>query len=86
MKNWNIAILSTSILLVSLFCCSVCATEILTDEHGIAISKIDSPEYLINLKIDRGGALHNAQLSLLKNPDTSHPYYWAAFTLLGDFR
>ena len=36
--------------------------------------------------LDRGGALRNAQLKLLKNPDTSHPYYWAAFTLFGDFR
>lgn len=50
MKNWNIAILSTSILLISLFCCSVCAVEILTDKYGIVISKIDSPEYLIDLK------------------------------------
>ena len=36
--------------------------------------------------LDRGGALREAQLNLLKNPDTSHPYYWAAFTLFGDFR
>ena len=36
--------------------------------------------------LDRGGAMREAQLNLLKNPDTSHPYYWAAFTLFGDFR
>ena len=36
--------------------------------------------------LDRGGALREAQLTLLKNPDTSSPYYWAAFTLFGDFR
>ena len=36
--------------------------------------------------LDRGGALCTAQLNLLKNQDTSHPYYWAAFTLFGDFR
>lgn len=39
-----------------------------------------------NHTLDRGGALREAQLKLLKNPDTSHPYYWAAFTLFGDFR
>ena len=39
-----------------------------------------------NHTLDRGGALREAQLNLLKNPDTSHPYYWAAFTLFGDFR
>lgn len=39
-----------------------------------------------NHTLDRGGALREAQLNLLKKPDTSHPYYWAAFTLFGDFR
>ena len=36
--------------------------------------------------LDRGGALHEAQLALLHNPDTASPYYWAAFSLFGDFR
>ena len=36
--------------------------------------------------LDRGGALREAQLKLLRDPATSHPYYWAAFTLFGDFR
>lgn len=36
--------------------------------------------------LDRGGALREAQLTLLNNPDTVSPYYWAAFTLFGDFR
>lgn len=36
--------------------------------------------------LDRGGALHEAQLALLHDPKTSSPYYWAAFSLFGDFR
>ena len=36
--------------------------------------------------LDRGGALHEAQLALLHDPDTASPYYWAAFSLFGDFR
>lgn len=39
-----------------------------------------------NHSLDRGGALRQAQLTLLKKTETSHPYYWAAFTLFGDFR
>ncbi|MBP5640368.1 MAG: CHAT domain-containing protein, partial [Victivallales bacterium] len=39
-----------------------------------------------NGALDRGGALREAQLKLLADPATSHPYYWAAFTLFGDFR
>jgi CHAT domain-containing protein len=29
-------------------------------------------------------ALRQAQLSLMKDPNYSHPYYWAGFTLVGD--
>lgn len=36
--------------------------------------------------LDRGGALRDAQLALLHNQKTSAPFYWAAFTLFGDFR
>ena len=36
--------------------------------------------------LNRGGALREAQLKLLKNPATASPFYWAAFTLFGDFR
>jgi CHAT domain-containing protein len=34
-------------------------------------------------KAGRAGALHQAQLALLKNPLTAHPYYWAPFVLIG---
>lgn len=31
-----------------------------------------------------GDALAQAQLGLMDNPQTSHPYYWSAFALIGD--
>jgi CHAT domain-containing protein len=31
-------------------------------------------------------ALRQASLKLLKNPETSHPFYWASFVLVGDGR
>jgi len=31
-----------------------------------------------------GAALHRAQLTVLSDPATSHPYFWAAFFLVGD--
>lgn len=37
-------------------------------------------------ELDRGGALREAQLSLLRDNATASPYYWAAFSLFGDFR
>ena len=33
-----------------------------------------------------GEALRQAQLGMLKQPHFAHPFYWAAFTLLGDWR
>ena len=37
-------------------------------------------------ELDRGGALREAQLSLLRDNATASPYYLAAFSLFGDFR
>ncbi|MBR8837648.1 MAG: CHAT domain-containing protein [Stigonema ocellatum SAG 48.90 = DSM 106950] len=31
-------------------------------------------------------ALRAAQLKLWQNPDLNNPYYWAAFTLQGEWR
>jgi CHAT domain-containing protein len=32
----------------------------------------------------KGAALRSAQLALMKDPDYSHPYFWAPFFLVGD--
>lgn len=34
----------------------------------------------------RGEALRGAQLNMLKSTDRSHPYYWATFIQIGDWR
>jgi CHAT domain-containing protein len=34
----------------------------------------------------RAESLRQAQLKLLKNKDTRHPYFWAPFVLTGDWR
>ena len=40
-----------------------------------------------NQEISKAEALRDAQLNLLKNPDSqySHPYYWAPFVLIGNW-
>jgi CHAT domain-containing protein len=35
-------------------------------------------------KSTKAEALRQAALSLMKNPQTSHPFYWAGFVLVGD--
>jgi CHAT domain-containing protein/tetratricopeptide (TPR) repeat protein len=37
-------------------------------------------------KPTKSEALRQAALKLMKNPETSHPFYWAAFVLVGDGR
>jgi CHAT domain-containing protein len=34
----------------------------------------------------RSEALRQVQLEMIKSDDYSHPYYWAAFVLTGDWR
>ena len=41
---------------------------------------------LMSSKLTKGEALRQASLKLMKNPDTSHPFYWGAFVLVGDGR
>ncbi len=36
--------------------------------------------------LGRGQALRQAQVSLLEQPRYAHPFYWAPFTLMGDWR
>jgi len=36
-------------------------------------------------RLQSGEALRNAQLSMLKSADRSHPYYWASFIQIGDW-
>jgi tetratricopeptide (TPR) repeat protein len=35
---------------------------------------------------DKAGSLRDAQLALLKNPATAHPFFWAPFVLIGDWQ
>jgi CHAT domain-containing protein len=38
------------------------------------------------VKVTKAAALRQAALKLMKNPQTSHPFYWARFVLVGDGR
>jgi len=35
-------------------------------------------------KATKADALRQAALKLMRNPETSHPFYWAGFVLVGD--
>jgi CHAT domain-containing protein len=35
-------------------------------------------------KLTKSEALRQASLKVLRNPETSHPFYWAGFVLVGE--
>ncbi len=37
-------------------------------------------------KLDKASALQQAQMTLRQNPQFAHPFYWAPFTLIGNWR
>jgi CHAT domain-containing protein len=45
-----------------------------------------SPSAAGKVKPTKTEALRQAALKLMKNPETSHPFYWAGFVLVGDGR
>ena len=70
---------------------SVLASFWNVDDHATSILMKEYYSHIIKSikdknSLGRGEALRAAQLKLLKSAKTSSPYYWAAFTLFGDFR
>jgi CHAT domain-containing protein len=41
---------------------------------------------LTKKKSSKAEALRDAQIGLLRQPDTSHPFFWAPFTLVGNWK
>jgi len=52
--------------------------DLMVDFHRILNSKPEAG------KTQKAEALREAELKLMKNPATSHPFYWAGFVLVGD--
>ena len=52
--------------------------DLMVDFHRGLLSSKSKPA--------KSEALRQAALKLMKNPATSHPFYWAGFVLVGDGR
>jgi len=50
--------------------------DLMVNFHRFLISNKTTP--------DKAEALRQAALKLMRNPETSHPFYWAGFVLVGD--
>src|SRR4029079_10068627 len=61
---------------------SASTTAVMTEFHRNLKPLLENP----NSQITRAGALRLAALKLLKGKKYSHPFYWAAFVMVGDGR
>lgn len=59
---------------------SASTTELMLEFHRHLRSKLNDPKSTVTT----AGALREAQLKLLRTPAYRHPFYWAAFVLVGD--
>jgi CHAT domain-containing protein/Tfp pilus assembly protein PilF len=46
--------------------------------------QLRAPAAKAKVKVTKAEALRQAALKVMKNPETSHPFYWAGFVLVGD--
>jgi CHAT domain-containing protein len=60
---------------------SASARDLMIDFHR----QLTSPA-AAKSRATKAEALRQAALKLMKNPETSHPFYWAGFALVGDGR
>ena len=59
---------------------SASTRDLMVGFHGRLKSQLEAR----NTKAAKAEALRQAALKLMKNPETSHPFYWAGFVLVGD--
>lgn len=55
-------------------------------DRSTAILMKDFYNSLKKENVDKLDALRQAQINMIKNPKYSHPFYWAPFILIGDWR
>ena len=56
------------------------------DDQATAVLMVNFYQGMLKKKLSPAEALRQAQIALQKNPDWSSPYYWAAFTLQGEWK
>jgi len=65
---------------------SIVVSQWKVDSAGTRDLMVNFHRGLISSKPAKTEALRQAALKLMKNPETSHPFYWAGFVLVGDGR
>ena len=67
-------------------CKSQVVSQWSVDDASTATLMVDFYSHLSKDKLPKGAALNMAAKNLRKDPKYSHPYYWAPFIMVGDWR
>ncbi|NJM97392.1 MAG: CHAT domain-containing protein [Phormidesmis sp. RL_2_1] len=64
---------------------STLATLWAVNDESTAVLMAEFYKELSNTELSKAEALRFAQIKILKNPEFSHPFYWAPFVLIGNW-
>lgn len=64
---------------------STVATLWTVDDQSTSKLMVEFYKQLSQTKVTKAEALRQAQLTLLKQPETNHPYFWAPFVMVGNW-
>jgi CHAT domain-containing protein len=55
------------------------------DDQATSVLMQQLYQQLVTQKLTRSQSLQQAQITMLKNPEYNHPYYWSSFILVGNW-
>ncbi|NEO72735.1 CHAT domain-containing protein [Moorena sp. SIO3H5] len=65
---------------------SIIGPLVFVDDQATAVVMVQFYQEFTQRNVTKAEALRRAQLSLLEDPKYQHPYYWAHFVIIGDWR
>ncbi|AOX00941.1 hypothetical protein BJP34_17130 [Moorena producens PAL-8-15-08-1] len=65
---------------------SIIGPLVFVDDQATAVVMVQFYQEFTQRNVTKAEALRRAQLSVLKDPNYDHPYYWAPFVIIGDWR
>lgn len=86
MVNFHRSLIASSTLSARLAKARAESTGIRSRDVDRNATNVSSSPYRNAGSFSKAEALREATLKLMKNPETSHPFYWASFILVGDAR
>ncbi len=65
---------------------SIIGTLVFVSDQATAVVMVQFYQEFTQRNVTKAEALRRGQLTILKDPNYDHPYYWAHFVIIGDWR